>query len=94
MRAPPRAKTFRSRKRSRLGLFCLPVPRPRLLATRARPVAAVEEEPIAPPSPRVDLRDGIGAIGLLLLVAGVWQIYVAAAWIVLGGALLLIAWRV
>lgn len=42
----------------------------------------------------VDFRDGVGIAGLASLVWGVWQIYSPAGWIVLGAALLVIAWRV
>lgn len=59
-----------------------------------RPIEDVEAEAAAPiPEPRVDWRDGIAAVGLLLLVGGIAQIYVPAAWITLGSAMLFVAWR-
>lgn len=59
-----------------------------------RPIEDAEAETTAiTPEPRVDWRDGIAAVGLLLVVVGVTQVYVPAGWIVLGVALLFVAWR-
>lgn len=46
-----------------------------------------------PSEPPVTLWDGVGAVGLVFLIWGVWQIFAPAAWITLGVALLVIAWR-
>lgn len=58
-----------------------------------RPVTDAEEEQAASPDSPVDARDGVAVVGLAALVWGVWQIYSPAGWIVLGAALLVIAWR-
>lgn len=41
----------------------------------------------------VDFSDGIAVVGLAAVVWGVWQIFVPAAWIVLGVSLLAFAAR-
>lgn len=59
-----------------------------------RPVEDAELEP-APlaPAEAADARDAVAAVGLLLVVVGVALIYPPAAWIVLGAALLFVAFR-
>lgn len=70
-----------------------------MLGSQARPAlhpntdVEAENAP-APEGSGFDWRDGLGALGLLLVVAGVWQVYAPAAWIVLGASLLLVAWRI
>jgi hypothetical protein len=65
-----------------------------LRSSKIRQIVAIEEEAkLVPPEPLVDGRDVIGLVGLAILCGGVAFIYWPAALIVLGAAILLIAWQ-
>lgn len=75
------------------------MPRPSLLPPPplGRRGAPAPESPPAAPSlerePLFDAKDGVFAAGVLLIVTGVAQMFVPAAWIVAGCALVFVAWR-